>query len=175
MPTLPRNDTSVVVPKDIVQARHGRPLPELILSKTYRDFLSAVGDELDRTAQNVAFRSTVNLSQQAASIPTTPMTLGALPAGLYRVSYYLRVTQAASLASAAQVTLSWTEQGVPLTLAGEALDANDVSAVRVGTILVMIDANTAIGYAVDYTSDGATPAQYRLRIVVERVELDGTA
>lgn len=110
------------------------------------------------------------VTAQTASIATTDISGGALGAGLYRISYYARITTAAGTSSSLTVTLGWTESGVALGLAGTAMTGNTVTTVQSGTALLMVDSATPITYATTYASVGAPAMQYRLSVVLEQVQ-----
>ncbi len=107
------------------------------------------------------------LTTQNASIGTTPFALGSVPAGLYRVSYYARVTTAAATSSSLTVTLSWTDGAVPCAFSGAALTSNTTASIQSNTILIRSDAAGAINYATTYASNAAGQMVYRLDLIVE--------
>lgn len=109
----------------------------------------------------------VDVKVKEAAITTTAVTTAApLVAGMYRVSYVVRVTRAATTSSGVQVTVGWTD-GVALTRAGAALTGNTTSTYETESFLVRVDAGTTITYAVAYASVGATSMQYSLDVSVE--------
>lgn len=109
------------------------------------------------------------LTTQNAAISATPFTLPVITGGVYRVSYYVRVTSAAGTSSSVQVTLGWTDGGVSLTKAGTAVTGNTTSSFDQGSVLVRDDANGPITYATSYASNPANAMQYALDVVVEAV------
>ena len=138
---------------------------DLISSPWYQWFFS-VAQHLGQTPQAVETATTT--TPQSASIAATP-ALVTQTGGLYRVSYYLRITKAAGVSSSVTVTIGWTESGIPLTLSGAALTTNTVTSVQSNTWLVRADGATSITYATTYVSNPAADAQYRLDVVVEQV------
>lgn len=130
----------------------------------WRRWFQEVKDAIDRAAQRAG--SAVALTAQVASIAATAMPIAGQPAGLYRVSWLLRVTQAATTSGSAQISLIGTVDSVVTTQQGTAV-ANTLGAVDSGSALVEVDAGTDIQYAVTYASVGATPLRYSLDIVVE--------
>lgn len=108
----------------------------------------------------------VTLTQQAAAI-TTATLWPASTAGIYRVTWYARVTRAATSSSSLAVTIGWTDDGVALTSAGTALTGNTTSTFQSGQLAVNADRLTNITYAAAYSTSGATSMQYSLRLVVE--------
>lgn len=111
----------------------------------------------------------VSLSEQAADIAATPVPMPDLTEGRYRVSYYTRVTRAATVSSELIVTIGWTDGAQALTEAGGTLNGNTVTTYEQKTLLLKVDANAAITYEVAYTSAGATAMQFKLEIVVEKL------
>lgn len=119
---------------------------------------------------------TVLLTTQSAAISATtiPTTFPALPnerllPGLYRVSYYARITRAASTSSELIVSIRWVDGGVTITLPGATITANTTSTIQTNTYLVRVDSETQLSYLTSYTSVGGTTMQYRLDIRVEAV------
>lgn len=126
---------------------------------------------LVRRIQNAAqLLKVIALTGQAAAIGATSIPLGTTTSGLFRVSWYTRVTQPATTNSSLTVTIGWTESAVVLTRSGAALTGNTVTTGESGSLLLQGDANAAITYATAYVSVGATPMQYRLSVTVELVQ-----
>lgn len=118
----------------------------------------------------------VTLTTQAASIGATtiPTTFPALPnarllPGLYRVSYYTRVTRAASTSSELTISLRWVDGGITITQAGTLLNGNTTSIYQQATFIIRVDSETQISYLTTYASVGGTAMQYRLDLRVEAV------
>jgi hypothetical protein len=103
---------------------------------------------------------------QSAAIPLTPIPMGTLADGLYRVSLYARITTAASVSSSLTPTLTWTDGGVPQTGSGAPLTGNTTATSGGFVVLIHSDANAPISYSTAYTSVGTTMT-YRLDIIVE--------
>lgn len=113
-----------------------------------------------------------NLVTQAANIGAT--TVYAVPAsGMYRVSAYAVVTQAATTSSTLpNVGVLWTDNdsNVPLsaTTVTPTNAANALGAFGNGSIVISARAGTNIQFQTsNYASSGATPMQYAVRIRVE--------
>lgn len=108
----------------------------------------------------------VSFGAQTAALTTTRV-LTTTVAGLYRVSWYLRVTQPAGSSSSAAVTLGFVDvDGVALTITGGALTGNTLQAWQGVTFPIRCGAPTDVTAAVAYAS---TPAgmRYDLEIAVE--------
>lgn len=122
-----------------------------------------------RAEESAQVTATVVLTAQSASIGTTPLPLTAIQPGLYRISWYLRITQPATVNSSIQLTLGWTDGAVNCTRTAAAVVGNTTSTTQSGSELIRIDGVTPINYSTVYVSVGATPMQYRLDLVVELV------
>ncbi len=112
----------------------------------------------------------VSLSTQSASIGATDFSGTSLLAGLYRVMYHIRVTQAATTSSSLTVTLAWTEGGVAQSYVGSAITGNTLTTFQLATLLLRCDGAAPVSYAVAYASTGATPALYSLDVVIEKIK-----
>lgn len=126
--------------------------------------------------------ATVDLTTQAAAITAT--TLYAVPAagaGMYRVSFVAKVTQAATTScvlggtNGFQVTYTDNDDSVVVTTPASvtfnatstSLAVNTTQNQYSGSIIVNAKASTNIQYAIDYTSVGGTAMQYNLHIKLE--------
>lgn len=110
---------------------------------------------------------TVTLTAQQAAIATTPIPMPSVGAGLYRVSVYGKVTQAATVSSSLAATIGWTDGGNSCTAPIAAVTGNSLTTVLLGSAYVRSDRATALTYATGYASVGATPMQYSLDVQVE--------
>jgi hypothetical protein len=156
------------MPTTLEPVPHEAPMvdaPALTISSVwYRYFSTVIVGRL----QTSAFVSKgFTLANQSAAIGATALTTGA--GGVYRISWMIRITQAASGSSAATVTIAYTDGGVNLTQSGAAVTGNTPTTVQSDMLLVRADAGTAVTYAVAYSSSGATPMQYTLSLAVEQV------
>jgi hypothetical protein len=110
----------------------------------------------------------VSLTLQGASVPSTPIPMPALSAGLYRVSVYARITRAGSVSSSLIVTIGHTDGAVSCTQSTPALITNTTASFVGATFVVRSDASVALTYATTYADGGgALSMQYALSIVVE--------
>lgn len=129
---------------------------------------NALTDRIEQAPYSVA--SPMTLTGQNASIGATPLAQAALPAGLYRVSWYVRVTKVAVTSSSVTVTIRWTEGSQSLSLSGAALTGNLVTSVQSGMVFLLIDDGSPITYATTYASNGAGEMEYELVLNLERVQ-----
>lgn len=116
-------------------------------------------------------RARVTFIDHGATIPTTAVPILKLAKGLYRISYYIRVTRPGSVSSSVQVTLGWTDGAVAQTFVGALKNGNTTTTYESsGVPLVRADAETELTYAVAYANGGgATSMQFVLDVVVEAI------
>ncbi|MCX6550361.1 MAG: hypothetical protein NTY02_05020 [Acidobacteria bacterium] len=152
LPGLPRDP--------MVEARTG------YVPRVWVSWLMALANQVDAAAFRL---QTVSLTAQGAAITTTAVPIASLTAGLYRVSYALRITRAATTSSSATVTIGWIDGTVTCGQAFAAVTGNTTATVQSGTVLLRCDNDGPITYAVAYASVGATTMQCALDLVVEAV------
>ena len=128
------------------------------------DWLTSLTQQVVAAPERIA---TTSATGQSVSIPATDLSDGT--AGLYRITYYARITTAAVTTSSLTVTFSWTDGGVVCSLSGAAMTANTTTTVQTGTALVRSDASAPITYATTYASNGAGEMKYQLDVTVEGV------
>lgn len=139
-------------------------LRDRTISEVWRLWFRETKRVVDATPERVV---TKQLTAQTASIATTSLPLS-VTTGLWRVSWAARITRAATTSSSLTVTIGWTDT-VALTSSGAALTGNTTTTSQSGMLLIAADGNTPMTYATTYASAGATTMQYKLDIVVERV------
>lgn len=115
--------------------------------------------------------NSVSRTDQSASISATDFSGGSLSAGLYRVSYYVRVTQAAGTSSAINVTLSWTDGGVSQSRTSASVNGNTTTSIDMDTWLIHVDTNSPVRYATTYISVGSPVMKYRTDLTLELVKV----
>lgn len=135
-----------------------------IMSGSWYRWLSELVLRLLAAAANVA---TNTVTGGAASIGTT--TLVESIEGLYRVTYYARITAAAGVSSSLTVGISWTESGVSLTHSFTAITGNTITTTGSESYMVRADGGTIISYNTVYASNPAAAMTYSLEIAVELV------
>lgn len=129
-------------------------------------WLTVLATLVNRLRRVVAF----SVTTQAAAIATTILLArGASATGLYLVTYFVHVTQAATTSSAIQVTVGTKADGVALTKVGANLNGNTTATWESVTMLVRADAVTDLTIAATYASVGATPMQFELSVIVRQV------
>jgi hypothetical protein len=141
--------------------------PQRLITTPWIYALSAVQQQIDTSPSRL---SGVSLQTQGASIGTTAFPTGTLGAGLYRVQPYARITRAATTSSSLTVTVSFTESTLTLSTSWPALTGNTTGTILAGEPrLIRIDASTPVSYATTYASVGGTSMQYRLDLILERI------
>jgi hypothetical protein len=135
-------------------------------SKAWQQWFLGLNDQVDASAQQIR---RLPLTAQGAAIPSTPIPMAALLGGLYRLSYYIRVTRAATTSSSLQVTIGHTDGAVLITDVGAALTGNLTSTHEGRVIPFKADQSSPITYAVAYASVGATTMLYAIDLIVEQM------
>jgi hypothetical protein len=136
------------------------------MSDPWVDYFSRMALTIQAAATRIHSATRVDVG---AAIGATDITGGVIKTGLYRLTYYTRVSRAAGTSSAVQVTLAWTDGGVPQSQTGALLNANTTTTLESRSFLIHIDANSPVTYAVAYASVGAPSMQYRIDVVLEAV------
>ncbi|MEK9723024.1 MAG: hypothetical protein VW405_06005 [Rhodospirillaceae bacterium] len=111
----------------------------------------------------------VALEEQNASISATDLPDMILEAGVYRLSYYARITTAAGVSSSLTVTFAWTDGGVAQTYSGAAINGNTTTSYQSGSIIIRTDAGEDVTYATTYASNAAGAMKYSLDVFIEKV------
>lgn len=140
-----------------------------MISVAWSQFFAAVSARIEKTTE---LMKAVRLQAQAAAIATTSFALASLAPGLYRISWYARITQPATVSSELTVRVHFTEGGVSQTLSGALMNGNLTTTIGSESWLVRIDQATAVSYSTLYASVGATPMQYGVDFVVESVPVN---
>ena len=161
----PFNEDLVVAKDQRLQAR----IPALILNFEWQKwFGSLVGGFLKTPTREAR----VTLEAQAASLGVTALPLASIPAGIYRVSYYARITTPATVSSSLIVTISHTDRTIALTQSASAITGNTITTTQFGTLVLRVDRNSPVSYSTTYASVGATPMAYALDLAIEQLSLD---
>ena len=137
-----------------------------LLEDVWIDFFQRLLDQLNAAPW---VRQQARAATQGASIAATDFSGGGLSAGLYRITYYTRITRAATTSSSLTITFDWTDEGVSPTASGTAIIGNTTTTFQSGTIMIYTDSNTPIRYSTTYASVGATTMLYKLYVTLEEV------
>jgi len=153
----------------------GGDLQTGLVSSTWFEYFLQMQDRVQTGAYAVGGLFDT-LTDQTAAIAATSLTISTptglttkLSKGLYRVSTYVRITQAASTSSSLTVTLGWTDGTVACTSSGSAVTGNTTATTGSTDLMIRSDADASVTYETAYSSSGATAMQYRLDIVVAEV------
>jgi hypothetical protein len=138
---------------------------EGLLTDTWQKFFQYQSDVVNTNPSRVAI---VTLENQGATIGATAFPLLTVVGGLYRVTYYTRVTRAATVSSSLTVTVNFTD-ALAQTWNGAAMTGNTLTTWQTGTIMVYTDQGSPFTYATTYASVGATSMLYSLRMTVEQL------
>lgn len=114
----------------------------------------------------------VTLPDQTASVASTPIATPVLSQGLYRVSWYARITRAAGTSSSLTVTVRWKDGDVACSFTGPAMTGNGVTDTQSESVLVSADQSVSgdpstLDYQATYVSVGSPTMKYSLQVVVE--------
>jgi len=139
-----------------------------LVTDTWVLYLSDQGARVSESSRRVG---SVALTAQVASIGATSVPIQTISGGLYRLSYYARITTAAGGTSSLSVTFGWTETSIALSTTAAAVTGNSVLTISSGTRVILSDSGSPITYATTYASTGTPVMQYRLSILTEAVEL----
>lgn len=139
-----------------------------MFSDSWNKYISRFPDTFDAIPSRLY---AVSLSTQGASISATDFSDGKLLAGLYRATFYARITRAATTSSSLTVTFAWTDGGVGVSYAGTAITGNTTASAGSATTMFKIDKNTAVTYATTYASVGGTAMQYAVDFVLEKIKV----
>lgn len=143
----------------------GKPTP--YLGSDYYLWLFALASRVQQSAGVLG--TPTRLTAQSAAIGTTSLTLPALSGGLYRVSWYARITTPATVSSSLTVSIGYTESALSLSASGAAITGNTTATEQSGSVLIQTDPSAPITFSTAYATVGATGMAYRLSITCEQV------
>lgn len=104
---------------------------------------------------------------QAAAIASQDLELLIGDAELVRLSWVLRIHQAATTSSVVSVVVVWKVDGVTMTSTIAVEAGNTTTSSQHGTLLIRRDPNTPLRATAAYTSVGATAMTFDLDILTE--------
>lgn len=110
----------------------------------------------------------VSLENQSTSIGTTAITGEAITAGLYRVTYYARITIADGVSSSLTVNISWDDGAATCTHSFTAITGDTTTTTGSESYMVLIDA-PPISYSTTYASNTPGAMKYKLSVVLESI------
>jgi hypothetical protein len=132
-------------------------------------YFNTHSEQLSRAALRLV--APISLTDQSASIASSAICPNQVASGLYRITYYVRVTTVGSVSSSIQVNFAWTDHGVAQTFSGTAVAGNTTTSWGSEDKTVYIDAQTAITYSTTYASNLAAEAKYQVYVMIEQVAI----
>jgi hypothetical protein len=104
------------------------------------------------------------------AVAPTPLPLGTLSTGLYRVMTYLRITSPDGVSSSVTPQLSFVDDGVTCTMTGFPMTSDAIDEPDSQAFLVAVDQPGPISFSTLYASNTPNAAAYKAIVVVERVQ-----
>src|SRR5436190_23065190 len=98
--------------------RDAQGRPTGLISRVWGSWFNTL---IQRSQQAVGVLNVVSLTDQSAAISPTAVSVPAIAAGLYRLTWALRITRAATVSSSVTVTFGWTDGAVAVTASGAAV------------------------------------------------------
>jgi hypothetical protein len=136
------------------------------MTAIWQEALSAQGETVAQAASRIAL---VELTAQSATIGATPL-LAEPSAGLYRLSWFAKISVADGVSSSLTISALFTDEGDSITISGSAITGNTVSTVQSGVLQLHSDAGVPISYSATRVSGGGGPAmQFSLYVTLESV------
>jgi hypothetical protein len=136
------------------------------ISQVWIEFFNSLARAINLAPSRSAVVQATGLED---SVAATDMTGGGLAEGLYRLSYYFRITRAASTSSSLTLGLDWVDHTQTLTYTGPAATGNTVTTYQTATAMVFVDRAAPVRYSIAYVSVGAVAMQYELFLIMERI------
>jgi len=161
----PQND-----PLTLVQKNHKGDLEGFLNEQQWGQWFLALQNNVNVAPARVG--ETFNLSAQNGAIVATDIGGGILPAGVYVLSYWLRVTVPAGISSSLQVTFTWTTGGFSQAFVGVVVNGNTQQSYASESVPAFrIDAGSPITVAVAYASNPAAQAQFEIDVILQRLQV----
>lgn len=148
--------------------RGQRDPKEGLVTQPWVDYFTSQGQ---LTGDAPARIKTVQLTTQSAAIGATDFSGATLSSGLYRVSYYARITTPDGVSSSLTVTFDWTDGGATPSFSGAAITGNTVTSYQSETKLIHIDSLSPIRYSTAYASNTPGAMKYMLSFALESMPL----
>lgn len=148
------------------------PLVEKVSFKMNDRWYRWLSDVLTRLLQSVLALAAVHRVALTGSIGTATVYTPTQP-GVYRVSWSIQVTTAATTSSSIAVTLGWktgpTATPVAQTEAFAAITGNTTGTHGSGSVVIYPTSAQPITYQTTYASVGGTSMAYQVDVVVEEL------
>lgn len=111
----------------------------------------------------------LDYTNQNASISPTPIPVGSISSGIYRVSVLLRVTTVDGVSSSVTPFVQYPNDGITCTDTGAALTANNTAQPKGYTFVVETDAPGPVSFGTTYVSNTPGAMKYKAVVAIERV------
>ena len=165
---IPLTDPIAQPVRDEFKRKREKDPQEGLITQPWIDYFNQFGVQIQNAATSV---KSASVSAQTASIGATDIAGGSLSTGLYRLSYYTRITRAAGVSSSLEVTLDWQDRGQALSFTGAAIVGNIVTEFQQDTLFLRIDGGVApVRYSTTRVSVGVPTMEYSLDVVLELVK-----
>lgn len=142
----------------------GQPRSNGLVSSGWLNWFSGLVAQLDTTGQRLR---AIALPDQSAAIANTPIPVGSLAGGLYRLTWFARITTPGTVSSSFELFVDFTDGGIACEVRGGALATNTIDSVKSGVLVVRSDPGSPISYSTAYSTSGATPMEYSLSLSLE--------
>lgn len=153
--------TMVYPPKNTPQNQ------EYLITRVWSNFIQQqLVSRIQSTPQIFQTVETENLN---AAVASTAINTGTVTAGLYRLTYYVRITTPAGVSNSVTVNFGFTDGGVSCTMTGIAITGLTTATVGTGTFMIRSDQAAPITYSTTYASNPANACIYSLDVVGESV------
>jgi len=139
-------------------------------SEAFNYFMTILLPRIGQTSSLYGTAPVLEVIGQDASIASTPLPMGALTTGYYRVTCYLRVTSADGAGSSVTPFVQFPDDGVTCTMTGAALTADDITEPMSQTFFVSVDQPGPISFGTTYSSTTPGLMVYKATVCVERVQ-----
>lgn len=106
---------------------------------------------------------------QNAAIAATPLPLGTLSTGRYRVSIFLRVSSPDGVNSSVAPVLNFTTETVACQITGAALTSDNIGLPQSAVFLVSVDQPGPIEFSTTYASNTPNAMHYTVTVLTERM------
>lgn len=165
---------TIGTPLAVIQGGTGTTTPALVAGSNVT--ITGTWPNQTITSVGTSVVNSVNLTTQVANISATTLySVGAGASGLYRISSYIVVSQAASVSSTlpdSEIIYVDKDSGATITVPiTSSLTGNTLSTFSQSELIINAAASSVIQYAVGqntaYASSGSTPMQFAYRSRVE--------
>lgn len=164
---FPQSDPIASPQRDEYRAKRERDPKEGLITQPWIDYYSSQTQLMESFPSRVF---SVQLTGQKTSLGATDMTDGTLSAGLYRLSFYARITTAAAISSSLTVAFDWQDGGLTQTYTNVAVTGNTTTTFQGNpTLTFRIDSQSPVRYSTTYASDLVGQMEYCLYINLEEV------